>query len=133
MAEKIKLPKKVVVDASFILSLFFPEENNKEKTKEILHSYQKNEINFCAPNLLPYEVINGLKSAVKRKIINQSQAKRMVSNFFKLKINYLSPDFRKAFSLSLKFDLSVYDAAYLTLARQHKLTLFTFDQKLNSC
>lgn len=131
MVEKIKLPKKAVIDASLVLCLLLPDEKRKSLAEKILRAYQGSKISFLAPSLLKFEVANGLRTAVKRKRINQSLAQRLLGLFLKLRIDYQDVNFIKALNLALKLDLSAYDASYLALSRQLKLHLLSLDQKLS--
>ncbi len=130
MAAESKLPRKAVVDASFVLALLLPDEKREGLAKKTLDSYQKGKISFFAPELLKFEVANGLRTAVKRKRISQKLAQKLLAIFIRLKINYQKVAFNKVLNLSLRLNLSAYDASYLALSRQLKLKFLTLDSKL---
>ena len=130
MEEKSKFPKKAVIDASFILSLFLPDEKTKEAGDKFLDSYNGGKISLFAPYLLSFEVINGLKMAIKRKRVKQNKGQALAKSFLKLRIDYQEVNPIKTLKLALKRNLSVYDACYLTLSRQLKYKLLTLDKKL---
>jgi len=130
MEEKFRFPKKAVVDASFILSLFLPDETTEKGGKEFLTLYNENKISLFAPNLLSFEVVNGLRTAIKRKRINQESGQVLAKAFSKLRINYQEVDLIKVLYLALDLNLSVYDACYLFLSRQLKFKILTLDKKL---
>lgn len=130
MVAEIKLPQKAVVDASLILSLLLPDEKTKERAEKTLGFYQEGKISFFAPELLKFEVVNGLRMAIKRKRINQKLAKKLLKVFLELKIDYQGINLAKVLGLALKFNLSAYDASYVTLARRLKFKLLTLDSRL---
>jgi len=111
---------KVVVDASYVLSWLMPDENNP-KTKV----GQK-----IAPTLLPYEVLNALKSAVLRGRIREDLAQRLLKEFLVWQIDYQAVDSTKVLEIAVKHKLSGYDASYLYLAEKMKCELLTWDDKL---
>jgi len=54
----------------------------------------------------------------------------LYSAFVLMKIEYLDIDFKKTLNLSIKHDISFYDATYLYLAKTYKSKLLTLDKKL---
>lgn len=113
---------RVVVDASYVLSWLMPDENHP-KTRV----GQK-----IAPSLLPYEVVNALRSAVSRKRINEELAQKLLGEFLGWEIDYQNVDSEKILEIAVKHNLSGYDAAYIYLARKMKCELLTWDKKLAS-
>lgn len=131
MDENIKnIPKEAVVDASFCLAFLFPDESSSVVDK-VFESYQKGGIKLLSSPLLPYEVLNGIRSCLLRKRIAESRAKKLGSSFIMLEIPYGKIDFKKTFQLCLKHNISFYDATYLFLSKAKKLPLFTFDKDLS--
>lgn len=115
------LVKRVVVDASYILSLLLPDEN-LDPTSVPSHMF--------APTLLPYEVANGLRSATSSKRITLKLATALYQEFNKLPITYKTIDFSQVLKLAIQVKLSVYDASYLLLSRDKNLPLKTYDKQL---
>jgi len=130
MAENIKLPSKIVVDASVVLALLLPDEKVKPKIVKILEQYSQGKLDLVSTQLLDFEVLNGIKTAILRKRISKEIAKKIVSHFFRLKIQRKKIDFRITFNYSLKLSISIYDAGYLALAKKTKLSLATADKNL---
>lgn len=120
---------KAVLDASFILDFLLPDEHSA-KVKETFEKYQAGEIHFISPLILPFEVVNGLKSAVVAKRIDNDVAARLLGIFLKLDIDFVEVDVEHVLHLALEEELSVYDAAYLTCAKQRGLPLLTLDKRL---
>lgn len=120
---------KFIIDASFVLAFLLPDERQTEAI-EIFDQYTSGKIELIAPNLLPYEIINGLKGAVLRKRINFQTTTKLIEQFLELIIPTRDIDLEKVLEISVKKDLSVYDASYLWLAQVNKVPLLTLDQKL---
>lgn len=116
-----KTELSAVVDASYVLSLLLPDENFSA-----LSVPEK----MFAPNLLDYEIINALKSAVMSKRIDQKLATVLFSEYQNLPIIKKAVDFKRVLIVALKHKLSAYDASYLLLANDLKLKLLTLDKQL---
>ena len=129
MAVSIETSEKFVVDASFVLSYLLPGEEN-EYVKELFLNYQERKIDFISANLLPYEVVNGMKSAVIRKRMGTTQAKSLIREFLKLDFALEKINETEIFSLAISHDISIYDASYLWLAKDKKVKLLTLDENL---
>ena len=129
MAVSIETSEKFVVDASFVLSYLLPDEEN-EYVKGLFLDYQKRKIDFISASLLPYEVVNGVKSAVIRERMGTAQAKSLIREFLKLDFALEKINETEIFSLAISHDISIYDASYLCLAKSEKISLLTLDEKL---
>lgn len=112
-----------------MLAQLLPDENINT-VEEIFAGYEQGKVQLSTSPLLPFEVINGLKSAVLSKRIEQKLALALVEEFFTIKISSEKLNFEDVLSLSLEKDCSVYDASYLWLAQNHNLPLLTLDKKL---
>lgn len=121
--------KRVVIDASFVLAFLLPDEESEEATS-ILKQYKEGKIHFVASSILPFEVINGLKSAVKQKRITKSLACVLIEDFQRITIEYFKVSFDDVFKCALEKDLSVYDASYISLAQSRNIPLLTLDKAL---
>jgi len=112
--------KAVVIDASYILDVLFPDEKIKELPK----------VKLVAPTLLQYEIVNAIKMAVVRKRIGQNVGRELIKEWQNWRIDYQEVDLTAVMNLALSNDLSVYDASYLWLAKEKKAKLLTWDKKL---
>ncbi|MCL1860524.1 MAG: type II toxin-antitoxin system VapC family toxin [Proteobacteria bacterium] len=85
-----------------------------------------------APPLLRLEIVNVLRTACKRQIMIASQAQELLAQLSRLpvEINPNSPEPGLLLGLALRFDLTVYDAAYLELALRMQLPIATQDAAL---
>lgn len=120
--------KTAAVDASFILAYLLPDE--KIPDKEIFIQHNAGKIQFISVYLLPFEVLNSLKCAVKQKRLSKFLANGLMEKFFDLDIDLLPVEFEEVFKLAIKENLTVYDSAYLWLAKNKKVKLQTLDKQL---
>lgn len=118
-----------VIDSSFILSYLFPDEGSRE-VDEIFEQFFSQKLSLIAPTLLPYEVCNGLKSAHVRNRITDTKGLELLNDFTNLDISLFSVDLTHTLHIAKKFQLSVYDAAYVVLAQFYKCELLTHDRQL---
>ena len=87
--------KTYIIDASFCLAYLLPDED-VEVVNKIFEDYAEGKVRFISSPLLPYEVINGLREAT-RKRIKDDQALSLAIEFFKIDITYQSIDFEKQY------------------------------------
>lgn len=132
MAEDIKLPSKIVIDASVILCRLLPDEKQTEKTASYFLLYEKEKLDFTAPVLIKYEVANALKSAVKQKRLSAKLSEMLLCEFLLFSIEYQEVNFQEVLKLALEKNISVYDASYVWLASLKKLPLLSLDKKLST-
>lgn len=119
----------VVIDASYISGYLLPDERHS-RIQEIFTQYRANTLHFTVPYLLPFEVVNSMRTAVIRKRINEIVVKELIRLFLSLDIEFLKTDFSKSFAIAVEYKLSIYDAAYIQLAHMYKLPLLTLDTHL---
>jgi predicted nucleic acid-binding protein len=124
---------RVVIDASAILSYILPDEVTPKSVMNVFRKYSKDEVIFLAPTLLIYEIGNALKSAVKQKRLNQISATDIIEDFKQLDITFADPNIIENIDLSIKHNLSFYDASYLAIALENNAKLLTLDNKLQEC
>ncbi len=123
--------EEVVVDASVIVK-WFVKEVYSEQALKIRDSYINGEIMIVAPNLLPFEVLNALRYT---NFFNENDlkmiAEAMESYGFKL-IPLEGKYASRTIEISLKKEITIYDAAYVALAVVLKTQLYTADKKMIS-
>lgn len=123
---------KCVVDASFIASLFLPDESS-EKTASLAAKLRRDDA--TAPAVLQLEVSNILVVAHRRKRITGAQVKQLSEAFEEFPVSYqpaLTAGQRASvMELAEKHGLTAYGAAYLELAMRDGLKLLTLDEALS--
>lgn len=124
--------EKAIFDASFFLSFLLPNEKAAEK---VIKEFIEGRLILVEPFIFSLEIVNGLKSAFASKRIKKEKLLRAVKDFQGLEnINYIYDlDLEELAKLSLKFDISIYDACYLFLKKETDYKFYSLDKKLMSC
>lgn len=130
MAETIRFPSKVVIDASVALAFLLPDER-EIKIDALFKALAEGEIEIFIPALFYFEIANGLRSAVVRKRISSKLAGKLLKNLVKLKLGEKKTDWIETFQIALSENISFYDASYLALARKEKIPLLSLDKLLS--
>jgi predicted nucleic acid-binding protein len=116
----------IVVDASVALKWVIEEPGRAEA--EALAA----EADLAAPDLLLMEVANTLWMHVRRRLLSAQAAEESYRLFSRVPIALTPiPDLiNDARRIALTLDLTVYDAAYVALARRQGAQLATADKKM---
>lgn len=121
--------KTYVVDASYVLSFLMADEGMQE-VDDFFHLYADGVIQCISSSILPFEVLNALAMAVRRKRTTETQAIATAKFFFALRIPLAESDYLKCLSDSLEYSITVYDASYFSLAHSERAPLKTHDNQL---
>ncbi len=124
--------KYKVVDASVVIAELLPDETLTNKIDKDFHQFIKGQLYFVTPILLKYEIANALKSAILQKRLTLSKAQKLLARFLDLPFIYFEIKFNEVLELAIKENTSVYDAAYLYLARSNNWQLLSLDKKLST-
>ena len=119
----------MIVDASVILSAFFPDEDQPQ-AQAVIREHVMGRVELVAPTLLLYEVTNAVVQARRRGRISDEQAEQILTSLEGLKISLKPVTWQQVLPLALHFDRSAYDAAYLALAETSEQPLVTADRRL---
>lgn len=124
----------VVVDASIVLSWLLPDETPINKNNQLLLDHRTGKIKLAAPELIRFEVANGLLAAVLSRRIDITTAGKILEDFENLLFTFRIVWVDSRLILGNAFDLkiSVYDAAYIVLATTLKARFYTLDHKLKA-
>jgi predicted nucleic acid-binding protein len=119
----------VIVDASVILSAFFPDEEQAQ-AQDLIRAHISGHERLGAPTLLLYELTNAVLQATRRERIAIETGEAIMRAFEGLNIELRPVAWRQMLSLSQRFDRSAYDAAYLALAEESGQEMITADRRL---
>jgi len=119
----------MIVDASVLLSAYFPDENQTQ-AQALLWEHVAGQIHLRAPDLLYYELSNALRQAERRERISELQTEKILKSMKGLEIEILPIPLGAMLPLARRFDRSAYDAAYLFLSEFVDEPLITGDMRL---
>ena len=126
------MSKTFVVDTSVCLKLLFNDEIYFQEATNLFNSYADKKIDLILPNITIYELANAIRSkALSQKIVHSEADmyfKRLTAVFSN--IVHMEDVMDICLKNAFKYNLSVYDATYITLAASHNTQLITADDKL---
>lgn len=121
--------KQAVVDASVVLKWQFDDEDYVSQAVALRDAYYIREtIKLISPQLLMYEVVNGIAVACRRKRLSEKTASQIMANLTALGIELKEIGPLKVLEAALRFNIAAYDAAYLALAEAEGCDLWTGDR-----
>ncbi len=126
------MPEFVLADSSFLIGLYLPEDTNHEKAREFFEKNQKQ-------ILIPFEVLtetftflnNSKGIEIVAKVYIELQQNKLVQIMQPLQREIHEKAFRRFLSQTKEEKLSYVDCIQLTLAKERKIELISFDIKLN--
>jgi predicted nucleic acid-binding protein len=125
--------KQIVADASFCGAWVLTDESSGA-AESLLARFISGSVQLVVPSIWHYEMLNLLRSAVRRKRLAKEDLDLTVEALERVPMTLEdlpgAPARRRILHLAMQFDLSSYDAAYLELADRFKIALQTNDAKL---
>ncbi len=122
---------RLIVDASFIASLFLDEEHSAFASERFRKT---SDLTPWASDILPWEIANILRTQRRRGLFSAESSDRLFAGFLDMRISLAAkPDpseYREVARLADRFELSAYDAGYLWLALNGADPLATLDRRL---
>lgn len=125
------MPKKLVIDANFVLALI-STETYSDIAEKVYNLIKSKKIIAYAPVFLIVEVLNIL---VKKKKVGTEIVKDSLNRFKKSGIVFLDTDnitknTTDLEDLVVRYNITSYDALYLMTSLKYKCKLLTVDQEL---
>jgi len=121
-----------VIDCSTTMSLFLPDEKDKDYTNIIYKQLENKEC--IVPNIWCYEISNVLLSCKKRNRLDEKQINEIANLIYKFPVEIGNNNFQyiqnNVFNIASSYGLSIYDASYIELAIRFNCSLATLDKKL---
>lgn len=121
--------QKVIADAS-VVAKWFLEEQFSEDARLLRDSFVTGKLTISVPSLLFYETLNALKYS---RVYSQDELALVARSLSKYGFDEWQPKgklYEQVARLSLKQDISVYDASYVALAIFLDTILYTADLEL---
>ena len=123
----------LVVDPSLALRWYFEDERTPAADALLDRVADQG---ATVPGLWRLEIVNGLRTAIRRKRIDMVFRDRAIAQLARLPIT-VDPDtdhyaWTTTLQLADRFGLTPYDAAYLELAQRRTLPLATLDESLRA-
>jgi predicted nucleic acid-binding protein len=112
---------EVILDASAIMAVII-----KEPERELVIQLTKGTV-IVSPNMVSYEIANGLTKMIKKKVIEKERMINAYKYFEKIPIKTIEINVKKALEIAWEYKIYAYDACYLESAGRLKLPLLTFD------
>lgn len=124
--------RQIVIDASVVIKWYLRDEELGQKAMDLLNKYISKDLDFLAPSLLEYEVINGLRVAQKRGRIKKETIFSAVDGFMNLDVQSknLSNLYSDVLHYCNIYNCSAYDAGYLAVAHSTSAPFITADERL---
>jgi len=119
----------VVADASVVVKWFVEEEHTRDALR-LRDDYVDRVIDIASPGLLPYEVLNALRynpGFGERQLVETARALEKFSLWMLPLEGELA---ERCVENSLRYGISVYDSAYLSLGVVRDIPVYTADQRL---
>ena len=124
----------VILDNSVIIKWYlqFREEEHVDIALKLKHLYDIGEINLHSPAILNYEIGNVFSTAVRSNKLDINVAKEFLNLFNSYGIIFydLKEIYLDILDISIKYNLSFYDASYVTLSQFLKYDFITADKRL---
>jgi predicted nucleic acid-binding protein len=122
-----------VLDASAMLRLFLDDGPIEDSLYVAMAQVESGEASFVVPELFWAEAAHVLHRRRKQKLLSVDELNRLWGDMSALPARTLGhlPFMQEAFGFADEFNLSVYDALYLSIAVAIEVPLLTADDQLN--
>lgn len=117
------MPAKVI-DASALAAVLFGEPDAEEVVARV------EGFDLVAPTLLSFEIASVCLKKIRRHPARRAGLLASLATMARMGIDEVAIDLREALLLAERARLTVYDAAYLWLARSMGVELVTLDRRL---
>ena len=120
----------IVIDASVASAWCFPDEQT-DYTRAVLEAAASSSVDTVAPRLWAYEIRNSVLMGLRRGRIGRPDCEQFLVSLGELNVRLIEPaSYDAVFSLAQEHGLTIYDAAYLSVALQERLPLASLDRQL---
>jgi len=124
-------PTVAVVDASVSVKWANPKESDFDKAMALLTDCKDGYLRLLPPAHWGFELAQGINKAIARGNISEKDGADALDALLSLGIDIdPAPPARQAFQDARRFQRSVYDSLYLTLAERKGCNFWTGDRRL---
>jgi predicted nucleic acid-binding protein len=117
-----------VVDASVVVK-WFANENYSKEALLLKEAYVKGLEDLSAPCILPFEVLNALKYTYNLGEEELKSIGKILSDF-QITLYGFEKILNEMISISLTYEITLYDSAYAALGKVLNDKVYTADEKL---
>jgi len=121
----------LVLDASVIVKAFVPEELS-EKADSFIQKIGRERVSFIAPDLIYPETGNVLWKKKRLKELRASEVEEIANAIQTIPFIIIPSKsvIQLAINIGMAYDITVYDATYVSVAQIFEATFITADKKL---
>lgn len=120
----------IVLDASVVLKWIFEDEEGRDKARRYKERHISEEEIISVPDLFFYEIANVLTTKTKLGVEAVSDAFSLLWDFDFEVFSFGLEEFLNGIVLAKRYRITLYDAAYIELARKLKSSFVTSDRRL---
>lgn len=117
----------IVVDTSVVVKWYIPEQHHR-KARELRDVYLDGQIDLVAPALMPFETANALRYSGHYDDDRLTEAMASLGHYGVELVPF--SECGPVGRVAQDCDITVYDAAYITLAQSRDTTAYTADGRL---
>ena len=118
-----------IIDTSVAVKWYIEEKDSQEAIK-ILDDYKLGKFAIAIPDLLIYELANVFRF---NSFFKPKEKRELIRSLYDLDLYIVTPYYslvEKAQEISENYNLTIYDAIFVTLAKEMNCNLITADEKL---
>ena len=121
----------LIIDASVLIKFFVPEVLS-DKAEQLLARVEDGSLTLFSPDLIYAEAGNTLWKKLRLKELTRSEVAKIRDLIISipLKIEASISLFPIAVDIAIAYEVTVYDALYLSLAKIYETQMMTADRKL---
>lgn len=121
----------LIIDASVLIKFFVPEVLF-DKAEQLLARVEEGSVTLFSPDLIYAEAGNTLWKKLRLKELTQSEVGKITDLIISipLKIEVTKSLFPVAIDIAIAYEVTVYDALYLSMAKAYETKMMTADRKL---
>ncbi len=121
----------LIIDASVLIK-FFVVEVLSSKAEQLLTRVEEGGVTLFAPDLIYVEVGNTLWKKHRLRELTQSEVGKITDLVISipLKVESSKALFPLAIDIAIAYEVTVYDALYLSMAKIYETQMITADRKL---